>query len=264
MNSENGEKDLKLDDEALRDLLQNTLGKGTGLPFRENCPTEMEIFEYVYGEIPEEISRIEIKEHMDTCEACRSCFLRLEAEKALDEWQVRKGTSLWRKYQARVQSALDGFQAARETVMEWLSDSITPLSLRPVYRGGPARSPSFRDSYTLGAAAPIFPLSIPPSAAGHVRYHTLISLRLQRNDIVVLYENRPIRWPFHISPEFKEEDLGVNQLYLILSAHPLEIDEDEGLIDSDRFMEIILEAESEGSLVAILEVEVLPKEGQHR
>jgi len=263
MTSQKSKKELTFDDEALGDLLVDALGMDLGLPREESCPDEMEIFDYVNGDINEEITKLEIHDHIESCRICRSLFLRMEAEKALDEWQIRKKSSLWKKYQDKVQSALDAFQATREAVFEWLTDresEILPGDLVPLYRGATCsatESEPLKFTYTLGDPPPVYPLATPASGFGKARYHSLIMLRPHRKDIVNLYENRPIGRSLQITPEFEEEDLGANELYLILSSEPLSIDDDEIELAPDLFIDALAEAGDEGAVIIKIEMKVL-------
>lgn len=282
MSSKNGEKQFELKDEHLDELLKDALGVGSLLPAEEGCPAEIEIFEYVYGDIPDEITRVDIKEHLDSCGICKSRFLRMEAEKASDEWRLRKKSPLWEAYQ-EIQTDLNGFLAARLAAVESFLEKVTDMSVQiliPVLSGAgeligkPAGAQSLRGgregdgshampraAYTVGQPSQSFPLKVPPS--GHEeaqylksRYHSLIMLRPRREDVIVQYGNRPISRPLHVSPTFGQDDVGVNELYLILSAYPLALEDEEKTLTPDRFVEILMEAESEDALVTIFEVEV--------
>jgi hypothetical protein len=68
-------------------------------------------------------------------------------------------------------------------------------------------------------------------------------IRRGRSDIVVLYENRKISRPLHLTPVFSEDDVGINQLFLVYSAAPLAIKENEVETGPDRLAEIINQAE---------------------
>ncbi len=84
-------------------------------------------------------------------------------------------------------------------------------------------------------------------------------IRRDRKDIVVLYENREVLQPLHITPVFSEDDVGINQLFLFYSAGPLAISENEVEIGPDRFAEIIRQAEESNAQVATFTVEVRRK-----
>ena len=78
--------------------------------------------------------------------------------------------------------------------------------------------------------------------------------------IVVLYENRKISRPLHVAPVFSEDDAGINLLFLIYSAGPLAIRENEVAIGLDRLAEIIRQAEEDNAQVATFTVEVKKKD----
>ncbi|SLM30874.1 hypothetical protein MTBBW1_2500023 [Desulfamplus magnetovallimortis] len=94
-----------------------------------------------------------------------------------------------------------------------------------------------KSKYFLEDPNPVYPLDIPDN----FKYQTLILCHLEKKSISILYSNWEVEKPFNLSPEFEEDDLGENRLYLILTEMPLDIEEDEDFITEDRFEEILLQ-----------------------
>jgi hypothetical protein len=182
---------------------------------------------------------------------------------ASDEKPARSRSSLWKNYQDKIQSSLDAFQAARQAVLEWAADEFLPHDWAPVMRSasrGEESSRALAFTYTLGDPPPVYPLSMPASGTGQARYQSLIMLQPQQKNILSLYENSPIGSVLQIAPEFEEDDLGINELCLILSPEPLPISEAEIELSPDRLIEILDQARNKGSIVVTIGVKVIRKE----
>jgi hypothetical protein len=172
--------------------------------------------------------------------------------------------SLLEKYRSLVEAGRQRFQAAIETARDWLLVAGIPLATeRGIERGaGLERNAGFRSesspdfTHVIGDE-PFAREATPPVTPG---YHTLIMARFDRNDMVVLYENEPISRPLQVRPEFRDDDVGLNRLYLIYTARPLDIDTHEIEIDAGRFAEIIAQAEKEKAHAATFTVLVAKRQ----
>jgi len=241
------------------------------------CPLDEVLFDYVYDDATE-AERKEVSEHIKTCERCSIQVMKFKADRFeweyaldVDPYAAFAGTigpyatqhepkmehrirSLWEYYQKLVKEGLERFQGALEALQQWISDGNAPILLPTTVRG--KREGLRRGTYCLGDEPPIYPFSVPSES----RYHTLVMLRLSRENVVVLYENWEVTRPFQVSPQFEEEDLGTNLLYLFLTTERLDISHNEAEITPDRLIEIISQLDKERSRIIIFEVEV-KKEG---
>lgn len=247
------------------------------------CPPDDALFDYVNGELSE-TERARIADHAKKCIRCRFEVMRMDTERTAWKYAFRKDpdaalagelgpeelrlarqliasapptaapapakvfSSLLEKYRARVEAGWEKLQAGLETALEWASGAGEPLILE---RGLEAEGPSRVEyTYFIGGSRPELPADPPQEA----RFHTLILVRPDRNDIALVYENREILRPLRISPEFSEEDIGHNHLFVIYSAGPLDIRQGETKIDPDRFAEIIHQARSRDARVTAYNV----------
>jgi hypothetical protein len=286
------DKEGPMDDKTFEEILKTMGAMLEKMEPDPDCPPDYVLLDYAYEDLDESEAK-SISEHMDSCERCQYEVMKMEAdrfdlEQALsrkpdaalaqalgpddlrrlaEAINIRKEeaapssayidriVSFAKRYSSRLQAGWDSFQAAMAVAQEWLSvgEHLLPVpAMRGADRGERA------SVYRLGSEPPVY-----LAYAGrlpHLQYQTLIMLRPHSKDMVVLYENKKIQWPLHISPQFREDDVGVNLLYLVLTATPLEIAKDEELITPDRFVEIMTQVEQSEddhpSRVVTMEVEV--------
>jgi hypothetical protein len=278
-----------MDDETIEKDLNKIGALLRSLKPGDECPSDSALFDYVYGGLPE-AERARYAEHHEKCVRCRYEVMRMETDRAAWRYSLDKdpdaalaralgpdgvgrarailarGTgpavsgpadrfaSLWDKYRARVEAGWEKVQAALETALEWAAGAAAPVALKRGLREWEPAQVTF--TYSLGDKHPELPASPPEDA----HYHTLFSLRPDRNNIVVQYENRKIFLPLHIAPEFSERDIGLNHLFVIYSAEPLDILQGEAKIEPDRFAEIMQQARKENAQSADFMVEVRRKD----
>jgi len=148
------------------------------------------------------------------------------------------GPTIKEQYQEKINAGLEKFNAIIESVQEWISlDQTIMVPTRSSTETTQPVSGTNKEKkriYVLGHPAPVYPLAVSES----IKYQTLILCRRQKKEFVILYSNWEVSQPFAISPEFVEEDIGSNHLYLFLSASPLNINEKEEDISPDRFEEL--------------------------
>lgn len=278
-----------MNDEDFEKLLKDMGAMYRNMEPGPGCPPDDMLLDYVYDELSES-ERKEIEKHKEHCERCFYEILRLEAdragwENALEEKpdaaiaqalgpsgvrRVREAIGeasataqpsaasapLWKTYWTRIEAGLEKFQAVLASISEEgaLFGVISPVLVTRGRRDDTKEIPE--SVYLLGEQPPVYPISVPLD----VQYHTLLTLRHQTKDMVVLYENLRVRRPFHISPQFTPEDTGLNRLCLILSLKPLSIDKGEEEISPDRFMEIVSQAVEEQAKIVLFDVEVRTEE----
>lgn len=253
-----------------------------------DCPPDDLLFDYVYGELSE-AERKQVLEHSRSCLRCRFELMRLETERAarsdaytqapeatiagaLGTKRLERAreilaarstagppkpaaslTLILDKYRARLEAGWEKFQAAIETMQEWILGAGVPLV---VERGVSldAHSP-LEFTYYVGDR----PLELPATPPTESNYYTLVMARPEKGDVVVLRSNWKISSPLHIDPELSEDDLGCNPLYLIYTSGTLDIGEDEIDITPDRFMKIVSQARNENARIATLMLKVTRK-----
>ena len=221
----------------------------------EECPDEELVIGYAFSELDAKNTQL-IHKHILQCRHCLE--LVLDVREAYAEAQEQKETvilpvienlkkTLSEKYTAKIQNGIDTFKAAIEAVKEYLSFQYPVLSFAPT-RGEKEHS---KEVYIIGQEQPHYPLN-PPSEA---EYYTLIMARNNKEDIVILNDNETVEHNT-FSPGFTEEDIGINQLYLIFTIAPLDVRPDEVEIEPDRFIEIIDDVKKKQGQVVSFDIDV--------
>ncbi len=243
-----------------------------------------EVFEKVLRNVGRVLEDTKVAEHEAQCERCRYELIKMEADRTgwelaleadpnavlaqtLGPEGLRRAREIMtavppdssddplvalKTYRERIAAGMERFQAAMEALREWLSiESMPLLELAAQVMRGEAEDD---DSFILAQELPIDQASIPDDAS----YQTLIMLRLERQDLALLYENLGVTRPLHISPEFTRKDIELNELHLILILTPgiLEIDPDEQVFGPDRFLEILLRAAEQDARLLVFRVRV--------
>jgi len=250
------------------------------------CPGDDRLLNYVY-ETVSQTEHLKISKHIVGCPRCRFEAMRIEADRAaweaaLDEApdaalsyalgpkglarireisasRTKPGSpqfqpqfsSLEERYRAHIENGLESLRAALESIREtllWPPATMIAHEEQASY-GDQSSTPTA----ILGEPPPPVPL---PDAAG-LPYLTLILVRLERKEVVILLKNQEIGKERHIRPDFGKADIGKNRLYLILTFAPLGIDQAEADITPDRLVEIMARAEAMPGHVEVMEMEVL-------
>jgi len=249
------------------------------------CPGDDMLLNYAYGTVSRTEHR-EIAKHIGGCLRCRFEAMRIEADRAaweasLDEapdislssalgreglarireteaYKTMPGptrprqrfSSLPERYQAYIKEGLESFRAALEAIREtlsWTPGAMVAQEEQASYGASPSPPKS-----THGKPLPAIPLP----EAGELPYLTLILVRLELKEVVLLLKNEKIGEKRYIHPEIGKNDIGRNRLYITLTPAPIEIERTEADITPDRFVEIIAQAEAMSGHVEVMEMEI--------
>lgn len=253
------------------------------------CPGDDMLLNYVY-ETVSQTEHLEISKHIDGCPRCRFETMKIEADRAAWETALdeapdaalsytlgpkglarireisasrtmagspqfpRRFSSLKERYRVHIEDGLERLRAALESIRETLLWTPGAMVAHEEQASYGVQSPT---SKTIPVGIPTQPLPL-PDAAG-LPYLTLILIRLERKEMVILLKNQEIGEERFIRPEFAKADIGRNKLYFILTSAPLRIGQAEADITPDRLVEIMAQAETTPGHVEVVDVEVLDK-----